>query len=102
MPKMIECCDDSSRKAFVSKCSVSRMKHIQTRYLWIQEHLALKHFVLAKVGTLLNRADVLTKQLSASFIHKHLTVIGTMTDTRVISTETFCFGYSEVSAAASE
>ena len=68
--------DDPSRKAFASQRRLGRMKQIQTRYLWIQEQLALKHFVLAKVGTLLNRADVLTKQLSASFMHKHLTAIG--------------------------
>ena len=61
MPKMMECCDDSSRMTFMSRCSLSRMKHVQMRYLWIQEQLALKHFVLARVGTLLNKADVLTK-----------------------------------------
>ena len=61
--------DDSSRKTLVSKSSLGRMKHIQTCYLWIQGQLALKHFVLAIVGTLLNRADVFTKPLSASFMH---------------------------------
>ena len=29
--------DDSSRKAFASKRGLDKMKHIQTRYLWIQE-----------------------------------------------------------------
>ena len=48
------------------------MKHIQTRFLWIQERLALKHFVLSKVSTLLNRADYLTKQLSAKEMYGHL------------------------------
>ena len=57
--------DSSSVKAFVRRCDLGRMKHIQTRFLWIQERLALKHFVLSKVSTLLNRADYLTKQLSA-------------------------------------
>ena len=68
--------DSSSAKAFASKRGLGKMKHIQTRYLWIQERLAMKHFVLDKVGTLLNRADVLTKQLSAKEMHKHLTAIG--------------------------
>ena len=68
--------DSSSAKAFASKRGLGKMKHIQTRFLWIQERLVLKHFVLDKVGTLLNRADVLRKQLSAKDMHKHLTAIG--------------------------
>ena len=61
--------DDSSRKAFASKRGLDKMKHIQTRYLWIQERRVLKHFVLDKVRTLQNRADVHTKQLSADEVH---------------------------------
>ena len=68
--------DSSSAKAFASRRGLGRMKHIQTRFLWIQERLALKHFVLNKVGTLLNRADVLTKQLSAKEMYGHLEAIG--------------------------
>ena len=64
--------DDSSRKAFASKRGLDKMKHIQTRYSWIQERLVLKHFVLDKVRTLQNRADVHTKQLSAEEMHKHI------------------------------
>ena len=68
--------DSSSAKSFASRRGLGRMKHIQTRFLWIQERLALKHFVLNKVGTLLNRADVLTKQLSAKEMYGHLEAIG--------------------------
>ena len=52
----------------MSKLSLGRMKHVQIVYLnriiylWIQDQLALKHFVLSKVRTLLNKADYLTKQ----------------------------------------
>ena len=67
--------DSSSVKAFVRRCDLGRMKHIQTRFLWIQERLALKHFVLSKVSTLLNRADYLTKQLSAKEMYGHLEAI---------------------------
>ena len=75
--------DSSSAKAFASKRGLGKMKHIQTRYLWIQERLALKHFVLDKVGTLLKGADVLTKQRSAKEMHKHLAAIRhMMTDGR--------------------
>ena len=50
----------------MSKLSLGRMKHVQIYYWWMRElvvsHEALKHFVLSKVGTLFNIADVLTKQ----------------------------------------
>ena len=56
----------------MSKLSLGRMKHLQIAYLyrifylWMRELIApdvtLKHFVSSKVGTLLNMADVLTKQ----------------------------------------
>ena len=50
----------------MSKLSLGRRRHVQIVYLWMREliapDVALKHFVLSKVGTLLNMADVLTKQ----------------------------------------
>ena len=50
----------------MSKLSLGRMKHVQIIHLWMRELIApdvtLKHFVSSKVGTLLNKADVLTKQ----------------------------------------
>ena len=50
----------------LSKLSLGRMKHVQIYYWWMRElvvsHEALKHFVLSKVETLFNIADVLTKQ----------------------------------------
>ena len=50
----------------MSKLSLGRRRHVQIVYLWMRELIApdvtLKHFVLSKVGTLLNMADVLTKQ----------------------------------------
>ena len=55
----------------MSKLSLGRRRHVQILYpqiaRWMLEQLAgpdvaLKHFVLSKVGTLLNMADVLTKQ----------------------------------------
>ena len=49
----------------MSKRSLGRVKHVQTNLLWIREQIALNHFVSSKVSTLLNRADYLTKQLSA-------------------------------------
>ncbi len=39
------------------------MRHIQTRYLWLQERVAAKHLRLEKIKGELNPADILTKVL---------------------------------------
>ena len=41
-----------------------RMKHIQTRYLWAQERIAMKHLELGFIPTRDNAADLLTKSLA--------------------------------------
>ena len=55
------CTDSSSGKAFAARRGLGKMRHIETRYLWVQEHLALKTFRLHKVLGTENPADVLTK-----------------------------------------
>ena len=48
-------------QAFAARRGLGKMRHIETRYLWVQEHLALKTFRLHKVLGTENPADVLTK-----------------------------------------
>ena len=52
------------------------MKHIQTRYLWAQEKIALKLIALGKIGSKDNHSDVVTKSLSSSEIKRHLAGMG--------------------------
>ncbi len=58
--------DSSAARGFASRRGLGKMKHIQTRFLWVQERLALKHLSLAVVPTADNEADLLTKALPAS------------------------------------
>ena len=61
--------DSSAAKSFCSRRGLGKMKHIQTRFLWVQERLALKHFTLEKVASEKNMADLLTKALSRVRAH---------------------------------
>ena len=56
--------DSSAARAFASRRGLGRLKHIQTRYLWVQERVAQKAFTLATVASKENVADLLTKMLS--------------------------------------
>ena len=61
--------DSSAAIGFTNRRGLSRlMKHISTKYLWLQERVAMKDMVIAKVGTKEQLADHLTKPLSANDI----------------------------------
>jgi len=55
--------DSSGAKAFSERRGVGRMRHIATRYLWMQERIQAKHLRIRKVAGEDNEADVLTKAL---------------------------------------
>ncbi len=64
--------DSSSAKSLIERRGLGKNRHLQTKFLWIQERLALKDFVLKKVATAKNLADLMTKALSAATIRQHL------------------------------
>ena len=72
--------DSSSGKAFASKLGLTRKsKHVQLRYLFMQDLVASGQLKLSKIPTDKNPADVLTKYLTASTLHKLLPKLGVMT-----------------------
>ena len=56
--------DSSSCRQFVQRLGVGRMKHIETKLLWIQEEVKKETLSITGVGTLLNVADLNTKKLT--------------------------------------
>ena len=64
--------DSSSAKGFIERRGLGKNRHIQTKWLWIQERLAAQDFLLKKVGTEKNLADLMTKALSGLVVRKHL------------------------------
>ncbi len=48
------------------------MRHIQTRFLWVQERVAEKHVRITPIPGTKNPADILTKSVTAVALSKHL------------------------------
>ena len=65
--------DSSAGKSMASRLGISRRsKHIELRYLWIQDEIKEGKLELKKVGTHFNPSDVLTKYVPASVLGQHL------------------------------
>ena len=72
--------DSSSGKALASKLGLTRKsKRVQLRYLFMQDLVASGELKLSKIPTEKNPADLLTKYLTASTLHKLLPKLGVMT-----------------------
>ena len=56
--------DSSAAKSFASRRGTGRVKHIETKWLWLQSAVAGGQFRLKKVRGTCNPADVCTKYLS--------------------------------------
>jgi len=68
--------DSSAALAFASRRGLGTMRHIETRYLWLQERVARGHLTVHKVGTLENVADFLTKAVAGNVLDKHMETLG--------------------------
>ena len=56
--------DSTAAKAMASRSGIGRVRHLEVRYLWVQDAVNRKRFELKKVSGKLNPADVLTKPLA--------------------------------------
>ena len=63
-------CDSSSARSFAKRRGLGKNRHIDTRYLWLQERIALKHLKLFSVPTTDNPADLFTKCLPKATMEK--------------------------------
>ena len=65
--------DSSAGKSIASRLGISRRaKHIELKYLWIQDEVKEGKLELKKVGTHFNPSDVLTNYVPASVLGPHL------------------------------
>ena len=65
--------DSSTGKSMASRLGISRRsKHIELKYLWIQDEIKEGKLELKKVGTHFNPSDILTKYVPASVLGQHL------------------------------
>ena len=68
--------DSTSAKSFASRQGLGKQRHVQTRYLWVQERVARKEFVITKVESEKNVSDILTKSCSGVLLQRHLQKLG--------------------------
>ena len=68
--------DASAAKSIASRRGVGKVRHLQTRYLWVQEKTSTGELTLQKVSTHLNVADVLTKAVLGPLLDQHVHALG--------------------------
>ena len=55
--------DSTTANALADRVGVGPMKHMQTRFLWVQQQVQQQHLNIEHVPTKLNPADVLQRRL---------------------------------------
>ena len=69
-------CDSSAARAFAARRGLGRMRHIETRMLWLQSQVLARNIVLIKVPGEENPADLMTKYLTEGEVRRHLSTLG--------------------------
>ena len=70
--KMILKVDSSSAKALVERRGVGKTRHVQARFLWLQDLIFAKQMIVQKVNGKVNDADLVTKTQPKAMIKDHL------------------------------
>ena len=58
--------DSSAARGHVGRLGLGKMRHIQTRFLWVQERIREGHFGVVCIKRKKNPADLLTKPLTGA------------------------------------
>eukprot|EP00435_Cladocopium_sp_Y103_P066724 s995_g29.t1 len=72
--------DSSSARQLASRQGIGRVKHLDAKVLWIQDHVREDRICLSQVGTQWNIADIGTKVLTAKRLKCLLDEIGVKDD----------------------
>lgn len=68
--------DSSAAKGIVGRRGLGRTRHLAVAFLWLQERVRLGDFVVRKIGTATNPADLMTKHLGNQRMKELLTYMG--------------------------
>ena len=68
--------DSSAARGHVQRRGLGKMRHIQTRYLWVQERVGEGHIKVTSVPGAKNIADILTKCVNGVLLVQHMTSAG--------------------------
>ena len=75
--------DSSAAKGIASRAGLGKLRHLEVSFLWVQQALKDKKFVLRKIAGDKNPADVLTKPLSANEMSAKMEAVGAVAMRRV-------------------
>ena len=64
--------DSSAGRGMCLRQGVGRVRHLETRYLWVQERVGEGHLKISSVPGDRNPADILTKSVTGVLLKKHL------------------------------
>ena len=68
--------DSSAARGTTQRQGLGQARHVQTRYLWVQEKVATRALELERVGTEKNYSDICTKPMPEVAMLKHLKNMG--------------------------
>ena len=68
--------DSTAAKSLSSRLGVGRTKHMQSRWLWLQEKVQDEELTVQKEATAKNVSDILTKPCGRPTLDKHLEQLG--------------------------
>jgi len=69
-------CDAAAALGIVNRQGLGKLRHVNVRYLWLQEKVKDKELEVVKVPGADNPADLFTKHLDAATMWKHVTKLG--------------------------
>ena len=58
----------SAAKGTASRLGLGKLRHVDTRYLWLQERVFSGHLQVQKIPGTANPADILTKAVAGSLL----------------------------------
>ena len=64
--------DSNSAKSFACRLGLGKQRHVQTRFLWLQERVAAHDVMIVKIASGNNVADMLTKVIDTATQTKHM------------------------------
>ena len=76
--------DSSSCRAVISRQGLSRLRHVEIAYLWIQEKLKAGEFVTGAISTTFCPLDLLTKPTSGSRTKLPCYMLGVVQDGELV------------------
>lgn len=68
--------DSSSARSFASRQGLGKQRHVQVRYLWLQQVVAGHQVAVKKINTKHNTSDILTKASDAATVERHMWSMG--------------------------